>query len=315
MGYQENGKRESLSGTGESQVLLEMPSGAFDMIAPTFTYTVTDAGIAAGETMFGAITRMRLFEEGANQAIFDVTGEEFKTMCYHWRPANVDETNIVFDTKPTTATEHKAQCQLHMPILIDSGKIHYLEVTINPAGEFGGASAFTGTFSLQYEPGTPAVSFGCEKPTVRNEDKHRIDLSYFNNTITRIVVEGLTNANSVSEVKLESSDGGRDIDLRNPLGPAMQYNLQYDQATTMANVMKGLDFTDLAAAHHRNRELDFDLGAAEQPTVYVYYIDSLLAGIGGTAGDVARGTAEVAAAKLDDKEAAKSIVTDRAEVA
>jgi hypothetical protein len=314
MGYQEHGKKESLSGVGKSQVLIEMPPGAFDMIAPTITYTVTDAGLAAGETMFGAITRMRIYEEGANQAIFDVTGEQFKTMCYHWRPDSIDESNVIFDTLPTTATEHKAQCQLHMPMLIDNDKVHYLEVNIDPSSEFGSATAFTGEFSLQYEPGTPAVSFGLEMPTIRSEDKHRIDISYFEQTITRILVEGLATANDVSEVKLESSDGGRDIDLRNPVGPALQYNIQYDQATTMTNLMQGLDFTDLGAAWHRNRELQFDLGTAAQPDVYVYYIDSVLAGIGGTAGDVSRGTADVATVKLDNKEAAKQVVTDRAEV-
>ena len=156
-------------------------------------------------------------------------------------------------------------------------------------------------------------SFGIEVPTIKNEANQRIDLSYFNQTITRIVVDGIANAASVTNVKLESSDGGRDIDIEHPVGPAVQYNLQYDEQTTMANVMLGMDFIDLAAAHHTNRELQFDCANAETPTVMCYYIDQITAATVGTAGDVSRGTAEVTTVKANTKEVAKDIVTQPAE--
>jgi len=312
MGYQELNTRESLSGLGEQQVLMMIPAGAYDMIAPTFAYTVTDAGIAAGETIFDAISRIRLYEEGASQAVFDLTAAQWAAACHDWRPGNVDETNVVFNPLPTTAVECLAQSQLHMPIILDQG-INYLELTLNAGSEWAGATAFTGTFTFQYEPGIGPAGYGIETPTVRNETNQRVDLSYFNQTIIRTVVDGIATANDVTNVKLESSDGGYDVDMRNPVGPAMQYNLQRDQLTTMANVKQGMDFNDLASAHHINRELQMELGVAAQPEVRVYYIDSIAAAIVGSAGDVARGTAEVAPVKMDSAEISKSLVTEAAE--
>jgi len=313
MGYTEFGKKISLSGVGEQQILFELPGGAFDMIAPTFKYTLTDGGIGNTEYLMDSISRIRIYEEGESQALFDLTGAQFKKAAHHWRPASVDETNVIFDPKPTTATQTFAQVQLHMPTLVDANSRTYLEITMNPSSIFASATQFTGVFTLQYEPGIVVNSFGIEVPTVKNETNQRIDLSYFNQTITRIVVDGLSTAADVTNVKLESSDGGRDIDLQHPVSPAVQYNLQHDELTTMANVMKGMDFIDLAAAHHTNRELQFDLGTAAQPTVMCYYIDQITAATAGTAGDVSRGTAEVSTVKANSKEVAKDIVTQPAE--
>jgi len=312
MGYTELNQRISLSGTGETQILLQIPGGAYDMIAPTFEFTLTDAGIGGTEYLMDAISRIRLYEEGTSQAKFDWSAAQFKSACYDWRPGNVDELNVVFDPQPTTAVQTLASLQLHMPIVLDQTDVNYLEITLNPGTIFASATGFAGTFYLQYEPGVGPVGYGCEVPTTRNETNQRVDLSYFNQSIGRIVVDGIVVPNDVNHVKLESSDGGRDIDLRKPIGPAMQYNLQRDQPTTMANVMLGMDYTDLASAHHVNRELQLDLGTAAQPQVRVYYFDAIAAAISGTAGDASRGTAEITAVKLNDKETAKSIVTESA---
>jgi len=313
MGYTEFGKKISLSGVGEQQILFELPGGAFDMIAPSFRYTLTDAGIGGAETLFDAVTRIRIYEEGESQALFDLNAGQFKKAAKHWRPASVDEETVIFDPVPTTAVQTFAQVQLHMPTLVDANSRTYMEITLNPSNIFAGATGFVGVFTLQYEPGVVINSFGIETPTVKLETNHRIDLSYFNQTVTRIVVDDVVIAADVTNVKLESADGGRDIDLQHPIGPALQYNLQHDVVTTMANVMQGCDYTDLAAAHHTNRELQFDLTVPAQPTVMVYYIDQLTAATSGTAGDVSRGTAEVSTVKANTKQIAKDIVTQPAE--
>ena len=148
MGYTEFGKKISLSGVGEQQILFELPGGAFDMIAPTFRYTLTDAGIGGSEKLFDAVSRIRIYTEGESQALFDLNAAQFKKAAQHWRPASVDETNVIFDPTPTTATTTFAQVQLHMPTLVDNEDRTYLEITLNPSSVFASATAFTGVFML-----------------------------------------------------------------------------------------------------------------------------------------------------------------------
>lgn len=129
----------SFSGLAESSDSLELPARRYDMIIVAVDYTVTDAGIEAGENIAGLIKKLTI-GEGSNTPIHVEKDEIGDVVALCWED---DTTGRLWDPLPTTATKQHAYFAFKGPFQL--GLMARPELYLNLAAvtaEFAGATAF-----------------------------------------------------------------------------------------------------------------------------------------------------------------------------
>lgn len=131
---------------GGTQDIVPLPKQILQRIDLLFRYTVTDAGISAGENIDGLIDSVQLTD--GRETVIDIRRNELAALAQDLHGGT--DNGAYVDADPTTATEQLAYFTLEGPWDLSKLKGNpVLDITLRPAtDEWGGATALTGAMSV-----------------------------------------------------------------------------------------------------------------------------------------------------------------------
>jgi len=135
----------SFSGTAANARALQMPAVRVDAVMMHVKYTVTDAGISAGETFEGCIEKLEIGQGSAN--FLEVRRDELTKLIDFVDPGISN--GAYSDVMPVTATQTDAYFMIPGPFRLGDVKNPGLTLALRAiTDEFGAASAFTATVKI-----------------------------------------------------------------------------------------------------------------------------------------------------------------------
>lgn len=135
---------------GTAQVAL--PNAWVEKLDLFITYTVTDAGISAGETFQGLIDEM--FIGNDSYKIIEARRDELSVLADLLHDGS--STGVYSDPQPTTATQQRAHYTLEGPFDLRVLDQAFMRLALRDVtDEFGGASAFVATVTVVAHIGEP----------------------------------------------------------------------------------------------------------------------------------------------------------------
>lgn len=132
---------------GATRTIKAPKKGLVEAIIVSIVYTVTDAGISAGETMGGLVSQFRLGK--SNHPLISLGRNDLTRVAKAFNAGS--NTGRYQDDVPTTATEEDAFWHLPVGMPIRGERDRELTLNVLPAAqEFGGASAMTGAVHIKW---------------------------------------------------------------------------------------------------------------------------------------------------------------------
>lgn len=134
--------KPGLNGTDPQTVQIPMPKMKTEYVGLIFDYTVTDAGIAAGENIEGCVQHISV-GSGVDTPIYVERDELTHLVDTSWEGIS---TGKMSDSQPTTATAHTAEFFIQGPFDFRDMESPMIEIALRDiTDEFGGATVFTGS--------------------------------------------------------------------------------------------------------------------------------------------------------------------------
>lgn len=258
----------SFDSTGKKTERLPLPKGRIESISLRADYTVTDAGISAGEDFAGVITNLIIGDEQA--PLVDVKQDEIETVI----DLMVDgiSTGFYADATPTTEVAQHAYFTIPGPYQLADYHKPELILELNPVGEFAGASAFVATVYVdvvmskpkdQHKPGARVY-----RQTSGSAQTHAIPIGP--GIVKDMIVITGTGGN-LSEVRLatEAERGGKsdsEFDVKTNYPRAFVDELARLKRTTVDTTKYFVP--GLESYPYAGRELEVDMSSAATLKVF-----------------------------------------------
>lgn len=195
-------------------------------------YTVTDAGISAGENLAGWIDSVEIIADG--KTIFRADTDELPLVAALLAPYATDSlediddldvcpvASLYSDATPTTAELQRAWYVLNLPH--DFRLYSDVEMRISwraAQSEWGAASALTFKFFLGLQRGNVPRSLGVIRVASGSSTVHDISMGDYP------VIAGIINcgtANYYDELRIKGKDGTYDVNINEPSALQAMYN-------------------------------------------------------------------------------------------
>lgn len=204
----------SFSGVGADTKELVFEPGVYDEILVHVGYTVTDAGISAGETFQGCIDRLS-FGEGNNLPI-DVRRNEVEALVTFMARNFV--TGAFQDEMPTSATLQHVFYNFKGPFVFTGMTNPKMTLALKAiTDEFGGATAFTATVNVAMIKSVDQTAYGnyYHRESLATNTRHAMNLGP--SLVKDILVKGTTTSYA-SRIYTNATPQGYDgVDIDYPI--------------------------------------------------------------------------------------------------
>ena len=147
--------------TSEQTRSVKLPKEDWKAMILHIRYKVVDSGIASGEDIHGAISKLLIQTPGfIDEEPLDVRRNELQDVIELMNDAPYPGSILYHDAQPTTNQNQDAF--YYIPFAYNGSKMQdnaVLNLTLNAAAEWGGASAFEATVRIGLVSGTKGTSY------------------------------------------------------------------------------------------------------------------------------------------------------------
>lgn len=289
----------SHSSTGAGSDVIKLPSVAVKRLIIGSEYTVTDAGISAGENLAGYLDSIELTADG--DAILKIGRNELPYVVALLAAYNTDSLDdadtldvtpvaaLSSDATPTTAEEQRAWYVLNFPH--DLRKYSDIELRVTwraAADEWGGASAMVFKLFVGLHTGNVPRSIAVTRSPTGSSTIHDIPMGDFP-VVGGMLVPGT--ANYIERVRIKGKDGQYDVDINEPIvGMAMYCALA--GATPADDDIDYVLLPDFLIPAYPDRRCNVELNtAAAMSSFFIGLVQEAKVKAEASKGDAKRGTA------------------------